>query len=66
MSKQLIGQRVEFCLDENNTVQSRTFTDTNGYDQRAWREGLAVAVLGDFKLWRHVQLIGVAPIYAED
>lgn len=66
MSKQLIGQHVEFCLDENNTVQSRTFTDTNGYDQRAWREGLAVAVLGDFKLWRHVQLIGVAPIYAED
>ena len=66
MAKKMIGQRAEYRMDGKPAILDRTFMDTHRYSERAWREGLAVAVLGDYRKWQRIELIGVQPIMSED
>lgn len=60
--RKLVGQRVTYRV-VGGGVGERVFMDTNRYSVRLWREGLAVAILGDHTQWQRIELGSVTMIY---
>jgi hypothetical protein len=58
----VIGREVSYTVDGAPKVHRRTFMDAHSYSLRAWREGLAVAHLGDLRGWARIDVKGIRDV----